>query len=382
MDPTRFIARRLRFRGGLATAAVAISFLVMIIAVAISSGFRQAVRDGVSAVTGDVQVTPVDMDYVGEDQPVPVSLGTELRTLPGVRSVTPAVYRAGIVKHGDIIHGVLVKGVPGADSTLSVSIPSRLAEITGLGPGDDMLTYFVGERVKVRKFHVRDVYRSALELNDNLIVQARLADMQRLNGWSEDDASTLELALSGTARDHPERITDAVNARLFLSADETGQSLRATSARSRYPQLFDWLGLLDLNVLIILVLMTLVAGFNMISGLLILLFRHIATIGTLKTLGMTDRAIAVTFLRTASVLVLRGLVLGNGLALLFCLVQGTTHLIRLDPANYFVSYVPVHVNLPAILAADAAAFAAIMVLLTLPCLFISRVDPADTVRVR
>ena len=126
--------------------------------------------------------------------------------------------------------------------------------------------------------------------------------------------------------------------------------------------------------------MTVVAGFNMISGLLILLFENISTIGILKSLGMTDRAIVKVFLRSSSTLVLKGMLAGNLLALLFCAVQGATHAISLDPANYFISYVPVHLELGKIIAADAAAYLVIMLLLLLPSMFISRVDPARTVR--
>ena len=154
----------------------------------------------------------------------------------------------------------------------------------------------------------------------------------------------------------------------------------ATSSVSRYPQLFDWLNLIDFNVLFILVLMTIVAGFNMISGLLIMLFENISTIGLLKALGMTDRSIAKVFLSSSAVLVAKGMLAGNVLALLFCLIQGTTHLLKLDPANYFVSFVPVDPSLGLILLADLAAFAVIMLLLLIPSLFIAKVDPAKTVK--
>jgi len=165
-------------------------------------------------------------------------------------------------------------------------------------------------------------------------------------------------------------------------SEDSSSPVIAVSSVSRYPQIFDWLNLIDFNVLFILILMTIVAGFNMISGLLIMLFENISTIGLLKALGMTDRSIAKVFLSSAAVLVGKGMAAGNLLALAFCLIQGTTHIIPLDPENYFVSSVPVHVDLGMILAADAISFAVIMLLLLIPCLFISKVDPADTVRVR
>ena len=175
-------------------------------------------------------------------------------------------------------------------------------------------------------------------------------------------------------------LTDEIGMRLLLSGEEGEDSLVATSSVRTYGQIFDWLDLLDFNVLVILILMIVVAGVNMISGLLIVLFRNIATIGTLKTLGMGDRAIGKVFLRVAAGVVLRGMLIGNAVGLLFCFVQQATHLLKLDPTNYFVSYVPVHVDIPWILAADLVAFVAIMLLLLIPTLFIARVDPAQTVK--
>lgn len=384
MDASRFIASRLRFKGKIAVASVAVSFFIMIVAVAISSGFRREIRAGVSSISGDIQLTPSALNYMDEADPVnaaPAYL-PQLKALPGVKAVTPVVYRAGIVKQGDQIQGVLLKGVPGRRDSLGVSIPSRLAEILGLGVGDAMLTYFVGERVKARKFTVTDVYPSIIESDESLLVLAGVEDLQRLNGWDSGEVSALEVTLEDgyKASSQIEKMSSEVGALALLHAGDVDDPTVATSVVRKYPQLFNWLNLIDLNVLLILALMTVVAGFNMISGLLILLFRHVSTIGTLKSMGMTDRAISSVFLRVSSTLVLKGMAIGNGAALLFCLVQGTTRLIRLDPSNYFVSFVPVSVNLPMILLSDAIAYGVIMLLLLIPCLFISKVDPARTVR--
>ena len=156
----------------------------------------------------------------------------------------------------------------------------------------------------------------------------------------------------------------------------------AVSTLSQYPQIFDWLNLIDFNVFFILLLMTIVAGFNMISGLLIILFENISTIGLLKSIGMTDKAIANVFLSSSAILAGKGMLIGNILAIVFCLIQGKLHLIPLNPANYFVPYVPVHIDMAWILTADVISFLAIMLMLLIPCIFISKVDPAQTVRVR
>ena len=378
-----FISRKIKFKGNIAAVATAVSFFVIIVAVAVSSGFRHSIRDGVAAMTGDIRITP----YVsgGQDPvPMPRHLPSEdkILAIPGVTGIVPVVSRAGIVKNGEIVHGVIVKGTPdqvGGDG-LAVSIPHRLAEITGLQPGEDLTTYFVGEKVRARKFHITAEHRDIIETDDNLLVYAGLEDMQRLNGWDSTSVSQLEVKVKNASPKVLKDIEARIGYILSTSEDEDENGLYVISSARSYPQIFDWLGLLDVNVLIVLILMTLVAGFNMISGLLVMLLRNIPLIGTLKALGMQDRAIGRLFVRIGAEAVLKGMLVGNALAFLFCLIQGTTHLIKLDPANYFVSFVPVHLPFWGILGADIAAFAGIVLLMWLPALSISKIDPAETVK--
>ena len=392
MDASFYIAGRLRFKGNIAVVSIAISFLVMIIAVAVSSGFRHEVRNGLSSMSGDVRLMPPAMSYLDENEPIesdPAYL-PYVQDVQGVRSIEPAVYRAGIVKNGESIHGVMFKGISGgvretSDSVaLAVSIPSRLAEISGLMIGDRMLTYFVGDKVKARQFNVVSVHQTMIQADDKLVVYADLSDMQRVNGWEEKQVSVLEVMLEDECK--PEMQIEEMGALIGTLANaysaEEDAPVISVSAVSSYPQLFDWLNLIDFNVLFILALMTIVAGFNMISGLLIMLFENISTIGLLKSLGMTDRSISKVFLSSSAVLVLKGMAAGHLLAILFCIVQSTTHLLRLNPENYFVSFVPGNLDFGTILCADILSFFVIMLLLLIPCVFISKVDPAETVRVR
>lgn len=392
MDASFYIAGRLRFKGNIAVVSIAISFLVMIIAVAVSSGFRHEVRNGLSSMSGDVRLMPPAMSYLDENEPIesdPAYL-PYVQDVQGVRSIEPAVYRAGIVKNGESIHGVMFKGIPGgvretSDSVaLAVSIPSRLAEISGLMIGDRMLTYFVGDKVKARQFNVVSVHQTMIQADDKLVVYADLSDMQRVNGWEENQVSVLEVMLEDECKTEMqiEEMGALIGTLANAYSAEEDAPVISVSAVSSYPQLFDWLNLIDFNVLFILALMTIVAGFNMISGLLIMLFENISTIGLLKSLGMTDRSISKVFLSSSAVLVLKGMAAGNLLAILFCIVQSTTHLLRLNPENYFVSFVPVNLDFGMILCADILSFFVIMLLLLIPCVFISKVDPAETVRVR
>ena len=387
MDVSLFIGKRLRFKGNIAMASIAVSFLVMIIAVSVSSGFRSAIRSGLAELSGDIRIMPPSLSVMDESRPIEKNAAYRpyVEDVDGVKSIRPVVYKAGIVKSGENIQGVLFKGVPSDDTlSLSVSIPRRLSEISGLGPGDRMLTYFVGETVKVRQFSVASVYDAVVETDDRLVVYADIEDLQRLNGWDEGSVSCLEVMLEEGLRNETdiEAVNDEIGTYINAWSSEDEEFVVSVSSVSSYPQLFDWLDLIDFNVFVILVLMTIVAGFNMISGLLIMLFENISTIGLLKAIGMTDRAISKVFLSSSAFLVFKGMAVGNLLAVLFCVIQDKTGLLRLDPENYFVSSVPVDLDLGMVLTADAISFVVIMILLLIPCLFISKVDPADTVRVK
>jgi lipoprotein-releasing system permease protein len=386
MDASFFIASRMRFKGRLVVISIAISYLVMLIALSVSSGFRHEIRDGLSDLCGDIQLTPQNVDpfdglvSMNSD----LSYLSEIEGMDGVDEIRPVIYRAGMVKCGENIHGVLFKGVQRVDTVaLGVSIPRRLSELTGLKPGDRMPSYFVGgEKVRMRQFTVTSVYDAMLEADDRLVVYASLPDMQRLNSWSDNEVSGLEIMLDHSFRDEVtmENMSYMVGAVVYENSSEQDEPVYATSSVSRYRQLFDWLAIIDFNVLFILVLMTIVAGFNMISGLLIMLFENISTIGLLKSLGMRNVQIINVYLTRAAGTVFKGMLIGNLLAIAFCLVQNATHFIPLDPVNYYVSYIPVHIDLMSVLCVDFVAFVVIMLLLLLPSLFVLRVDPAKTLK--
>lgn len=388
MSAERFIASRVKNKGAVAMSCIAISSLVMIVSIAVSAGFRSEIRSGISELTGDIQLTPANMDFTSGSSPIErhPSYLDKMLNVRGVREIRPVVYRTGIIKSGDQIHGVMLKGVtpdspfcPSDTLALSVSIPSRLARMLRIEVSDNLTTYFVSDKVSARTFVVSDIHESILQADDKLIVYARIEDMQRLNRWTEEEISAFEVFANASAD-----ITDLTDELGFISsafADEDEAGVVARSVLQNFPQIFDWLNLIDFNVLFILSLMLVVAGVNMISGLLIMLFEHISTIGLLKSLGMRDRSIAKVFLISSSNLVLKGLAIGNVLAVLLCLVQQHTEILSLDPANYFVQYVPVRLDFLTVISMDVIAFLLIMLLLLIPSLFISKVDPARTMRV-
>ena len=366
--------------------SIAVSFVVMIVAGAVSAGFRNEIHSALSDLGGDLRVMPVNYKIGQQESAMRAdsSLLAQLGGIRGVSAVQPVIYRPGIAKGSEDIQGVVFKGIPSADSVgMGVTVPRRLASMLRLREGDSMLSYFVGERLVTRKFEIAGIYDGIVTTDDRMVVLCDIDVLRRINRWDEDESTALEIRLDADLGD-ASSTEDACRSVSYLLYDrgqrgcDDGQSLLCTSLYSEYPQLFDWLHLIDSNVAFILVLMTIVAGLNMVVGLLILLFENISTIGLLKSMGMRNRGIAEVFLRCSSALVLKGMLWGNAVGISLCLLQKHTHLLTLDPDNYFLSFVPMHLNVPAVLLCDAAAYVVIMLVLLVPCRFISGVCPSST----
>ena len=203
--------------------------------------------------------------------------------------------------------------------------------------------------------------------------------IQRLNGWASDEVSSIEIRTGdGTS---VERMSELVEETVFSSMQEDDRALFVTNVKKMYGHLFDWLSLLDFNVLMILALMVAVAGFNMISALLIILFEKISTIGLLKALGMTSRQVSRVFLLRAGALVGKGMLWGNVIGIALCLIQKYTRVFKLDPANYFVSAVPIRLQAGNIILLNVVAALLMMAIISLSARFVSRVSPDRTMRV-
>lgn len=381
--------------------SVALSIAVIIVAVAVSNGFRNEIGGKARGFMGDITLAEPGMEITGESGPVTADLSylNKLEELPFVERISGVSYRRGILKTQDEIGGVLFKGI---DSTYNmdfysrylvagtlpnlngkrvsneIMVSKRLADMLQYRVGDKITAYFVDDQVKVRRFTLTGIFDAQLEQLDKYLAVADHRQIARLNGW-KDEFSGYEIYLNTNATWEN---TEAIEDTIYKYTTEEDTPVVPTSLQDKYYVLFDWLHLLDMNVFIILALMIAVAGFNMVSGLLIMLFERISQIGLLKSLGMTNRAVSRIFLTKSALVVLQGMLWGNGIAIVLCLVQKHFNIITLDPANYFVSSVPVDFNLTWIVAMNAIAFVAIMAIMMLPCHFISRIDPAATMRVK
>ena len=381
--------------------SVALSIAVIIVAVSVSNGFRSEIGGKARGFMGDITLAEPGLEITGESGPVSSDLTymDKLQKLPMVERINGVSYRKGILKTTDEIGGVLFKGL---DSTYNMSfysryltegrlpelggkrisneimVSKRLAQILGYKVGDKVTAYFVDEQVKVRRFDLVGIFDAQLEQLDKYLAIADIRHINRLNGW-DNGFSGYEIFLKKC--DVEQQVLEIEDI-IYENTTEDDTPLIPSSLQKKYYVLYDWLHLLDLNVLVILALMIAVAGFNMVSGLLIMLFERISQIGLLKAMGMTNNAVSRVFLTKSATVVLQGMLWGNAIAIMLCLLQMKFSIITLNPDNYFVSAVPIDFNLTWILGMNAIAFAAIMLIMMLPCHFISRIDPAATMRVK
>lgn len=392
----------------IACVSVAISIGVILMAVAISEGFRKEIGKRAAGFTGEILITVPGMDYMNDVYPLQADLSylPEIKAVPGVRSVSETAYKPGMIKSGKDVHGVMFKGV---DSTYSldffadflaegslpdfsgermsdeVLISKRLAAMLGLSTGERMTVYFIGEQVRARRLTVSGLYDIQLEDLDEKLALMDIRQIRRLNGWEDHESSCLEISLGGDGSKAAERMRNRVYdgiGEIIMERDITADAQVVVRRIDEiYPGLFDWLALLDLNVLVVMVLMMAVAGFNMISGLLIILFERISMIGLLKSLGMRTSNICKVFIYRGGAIVLKGMLWGNAVAVPLLLVQKWLKPFTLNPVNYFVNFVPVELNLIHIVLVDIAAFVLMILIMTIPSLFIARVSPDRTIKV-
>lgn len=386
----------------IATAGVAIGLAVMIVSVCIVFGFKHTIRDKVVGFGGHITVANFMSLHGREQAPVVMndSMMNVLRKINGVKHVQRYAMTQGILKTDSDFLGIMFKGIAAEYDTtfihnnmVSGTIPAFsadkssnkivishiMADALKLSTGDRVFAYFLdNDNVRMRRFTVSGIYRTNLTQYDKTVCFTDLHTAVRLNNWNTDQAGGAELTVNDFNR--VDDVADLVVSKVNRTTDVYGETYSSQTIQEANPQIFSWLGLLDLNVWIILALMLCVAGFTMISGLLIIILERTNMIGVLKALGARNGTVRHTFLWFAVFIIGKGLVIGNIIGLGLVLLQRYTGIVTLDPTTYYVKTVPVEINIPLILLLNAATLIASVFVLVAPSYLISHVHPAKSMR--
>ena len=384
----------------IAIIGVAVGLAVMIVSVCVVLGFKHAIRDKVVGFGSHIQVAEFSMLQQGTDSPIEVddSVMNVLQHIEGVKHVQRFAMKQGILKTDSDFLGVAFKGVgPEFDSTFihqhllegvvpkfsdkssgnKILVSKVMADKLKLTCGSRIFAYFIDDSgVRTRRFTIAGIYQTNLTQYDNVMCYVDLYTAVKLNGWQEDMASGAELQV-----DHFDKLDEVENRVVKLvnrTTDKYGNTYSSKTIKELSPQIFSWLDLLDLNVWIILIIMMAVAAVTMISGLLIIILERTQMIGLMKALGAQKPMVRHTFMWFAAFIIGRGLLWGNMIALALVALQYFTGIVKLDPATYYVSSVPVEVNVLFVVLLNIGTLLISLLVLIGPSFLISHIHPAKT----
>jgi lipoprotein-releasing system permease protein len=310
-----------------------------------------------------------------------------IQSQPHVAHVSTFASKPGIIKTDSAFQGIIFKGtdywdyfaqniVAGELPTAAneVLLSSELAQLLQLHVGDNMLCYFIEDNLRVRRLYITGLYNTCMSEMDKLFVLGDIALVRQLNSWADNQVSGIEVLVDDFR--HLESTTDAV---YFVTAnrlDEQGNALYTQNLQQLNPNIFGWLDLLDMNVVIIIVLMLCVSGFSIVTGLIILILDSVQLIGTLKALGANNQFVRRVFIYQAIMLIGKGMLWGNAIGLVLCALQYFTHAIPLDAASYYVSYVPMAFPWVGWLLLNLGTLLVSWLILLAPSAIITQISPA------
>ena len=386
----------------IATIGVAIGLAVMIITVSVVFGFKHTIRDKVVGFGSHIQVE----NYLSQQlsDPVPIAISDSLmktmKQLPGVRHIERYSLTQGILKTDDDFLGVVFKGV-GSDydvtflsehlvegempkftdrqSSYPLLISRMIADKLQLKAGQRIFAYFIGnDDVRARKFTIKGIYETNMTQFDQSLCFTDFTIPVRINGWEADQCSGAEVLVDDF--DNVDIVAELFVQHVNRKTDKYGGIITTQTIREAHPHIFSWLELLDINVWIILVLMICVAGFTMVSGLLIIILERTQMIGILKALGMRNKMVRHTFLWFAAFIIGRGILWGDIIGLGIVILQQKTGFIHLDPASYYVDTAPMELNIPIIVLLNVVTLLVSLFVLIAPSFLISHIHPARSMR--
>ena len=406
-----YIAKRIHFKQGkknvsrpavrIATIGIALGLAVMIIAIAVVVGFKREIRNKTIGFGGHIQITNFDNNNTYEMNPIKddKALIKRISSIDGVKHVQCFATKPGIIKTDTEFQGIVVKGVDtsfdwiffksnlveGNILDLSGNTPSNqvvlskyLANLLGLKLGDSFFTYFIQDQIRARKFKITGIYSTNFIEYDKLIILADIRQVQKLNDWTTDSISGMEILINDFNR--IDEIGDKVYDTTANKFTAEGKAYLCQTIKQTNPQIFSWLDLLDMNVWVILGLMLAVAGFNMISGLLILILERTSMIGILKSMGATDWSVRKIFLYHSTFLIAKGMFWGNVIGLSLCAIQYFTGVVPLDAEAYYVATVPISFDWFYILLLNIGTLIVSILMMVGPSYLITKISPAKIIR--
>ena len=388
----------------IALIGIALGLAVMIVSVAVVTGFKDEIRNKVIGFGSHIQIINFDSNNSYETQPISKnqSFLPKIKAIKGVTWVEAYATKPGMIKTDEYMQGIVFKGVdkdynwdffkkslkaghvPQLNDSARVNeiiLSEQVANLLKIRLNDLVVLYFINEEEstpRMLQLKVCGIYNTSLEELDDRFILGDIKQIQRLNDWDSDQISGFEITIADFNK--IDEIEQEIRNTVLDYREENNTILRTTSVTREFPQIFDWLAVLDMNVWVILTLMVLVAGFNMISGLLVLILERSSMIGVLKALGSPNASIRKMFLYLAVFLTSRGMLWGNVAGISIILIQKIFHVVKLNPVSYYVDVAPVNFSIVHILLLNAGSIVITTFMLIIPSFLVSKISPDKTIR--
>lgn len=401
MNVSFFIGKKIRKTDGesfsstvtnIAISSIAVGLFVMIISFAILEGFKRTIRDKIISFGSHIQITKFDENDSFEEMPMSVERKNRYSKIPQVKHIQSVSLKTGLLKTEEEVHGIIFKGVDedfnqsgfkpnlleGRFPNLSdkkdskeVLVSKRMANKLKLKLNDEVLVYFIQNPPRYRKIKITGIYQTGMEEFDEYYIIGDLQLIRKINGWNDTIIGGIEIFVDDFQKltTTSESVYDAMDIDLQMEV-----------VTEKYIQIFDWLRLLDKNVIIFLVIIMSVAGFNMMSTVVVLMMERTNMIGILKALGASNRQIGLIFLYNGLHILFKGLLVGNILGIGYCLIQYYFHIIPLDPDNYYMNAVPIHWDFLNILMLNLIISLLILLALFVPMIILPNIKPVKAIK--
>ncbi|MCD6355165.1 MAG: ABC transporter permease [Prolixibacteraceae bacterium] len=415
MNTELFIARRLFFNKTnnkflsqkiirIALFSIALGLAVMIVSIAVVTGFKKEIRNKVIGFGSHIQIVNFDSNNSYETKPISKNQPflTDLRKITAIKSIHVFATKPGMIKTDESIQGIVFKGVdtgynwgffkknliegrlPQMNDSVRMNeilLSENISKLLKIKLNDKAVLYFVNDKEsmpRMLQLTVCGIYRTSLEEFDNLFIIGDIKQIQRLNNWNKNQVSGFEITIADFTKIN--EVEQQVRNSVIDYSEENKTILRTENITRQYPQIFDWLAVLDMNVWVILSLMVLVAGFNMISGLLVLILERSTMIGILKAIGTTNWSVRKIFLYLSVFLTSRGMLWGNAIGISIIVLQKLFHILKLNPTTYYVDVVPVNFSILHLVLLNAGTILITTIMLIIPSSLVSKISPDKSIK--
>ena len=404
MNFNLYIARKLKLSNdkrsnailNIAKYGIALAIIIMILSLSIINGFKNEIESKIYHLNSHIRVQlspdyhnhtsrPIDYDLIKDELTEFKFISSKYKVIEKQSILkTENNYKAlnfrgyDLDKDTTFLSETLISGrMPSFETDINneIIISKRVQEELGIELNESVFSYFVSDKVKVRKLKVVGIFKTDFQDFDNNIVIGNISMLQTLNGWSQTECSYIgvDTHTKKNAKDDSFLIYDALFKNIINNKCQ--DSFLIYNIQDEYNTYFAWLDLLDTNILIILVLMSFVSGFTLIAGMLILIFDRIYTIGILKSIGVSNTSIRQIFILLTQKLIFNAMITGNSIAIALCMIQDYFHILKLNPDSYYMSFVPIYIDIPEIIFLNMAVLFFSITTLIFPSYIISKLSP-------